>query len=60
VAVGFGISTPEHVAEVVQHCEAVVVESAIVKRIAENADRADFLERIANFVKPLAAATKRV
>jgi tryptophan synthase alpha subunit len=50
---------PEHVGEVVPHCEAVVVRSAIVKRIAENAGRADFLERIADFVKPPAAATKR-
>jgi len=57
--VGFGVSTPQHVAEVVQHYEAVIVGGAIVKRIAENAGRADFLERIADFVKPLGTATKR-
>lgn len=36
LAVGFGISTPEQVAAVSQHCEAVIVGSALVKAIGEN------------------------
>jgi len=58
VAVGFGISTPEHAAYVAQHADAVVVGSAIVKRIGEYGKDPDLLEKIAAFVRPLAAATK--
>ena len=37
VALGFGISTPEHVAAACEHADAAVVGSAIVNVIAENA-----------------------
>lgn len=56
VAVGFGISTPEQSAAVARQADAVVVGSAIVRRIAENAGAADLPERIARFVRPLAEA----
>jgi tryptophan synthase alpha chain len=56
VAVGFGISTAEQGREVGRVADAVVVGSAIVKRIGE--DPADLPERIAEFVAPLAAAVK--
>jgi len=56
IAVGFGISTAEQAREVAQFADAVVVGSAIVKRIGENA--ADLPARIAEFVAPLAAAVK--
>lgn len=36
IAVGFGISAPEHVAAVVQHADAAIVGSALVRRIAEH------------------------
>ena len=36
VAVGFGISTPEHVAELITFAEGVVVGSAVVKLIDEH------------------------
>ena len=58
IAVGFGISNPEHVREVAQHADAVVVGSAIVKRIAEHGKSPDLIERLVDFVRPLAAATK--
>ncbi|MGI8821114.1 MAG: tryptophan synthase subunit alpha [Chthoniobacterales bacterium] len=58
IAVGFGISTPEHVAEVAQHADAVVVGSLIVNRIAEHGRAPDLPERIEAFVAPLARATK--
>lgn len=40
LAVGFGISKPEHVAELGRQVEAVVVGSAFVDRIARGADEA--------------------
>lgn len=58
VAVGFGISTPEQAREVAKHADAVVVGSAIVKRIGEYGKDADLAEKVAAFVRPLAAATK--
>jgi tryptophan synthase alpha chain len=59
IAVGFGISTPEHVQEVARHADAVVVGSAIVKRIAEFGQSPDLVQQLSDFVRPLAAATKR-
>jgi tryptophan synthase alpha chain len=35
IAVGFGISTPEHVAAVVEHADAAIVGSALVRRVSE-------------------------
>jgi tryptophan synthase alpha chain len=56
IAVGFGISTADQAREVAQVADAVVVGSAIVKRIGENAT--DSPARITEFVGPLAAAVK--
>lgn len=58
VAVGFGISTPEQAREVAQVADAVVVGSAIVKRVAELAADADLPAQIAGFVAPLVKAVK--
>ena len=58
VAVGFGISNPEQAREVAGQADAVVVGSAIVKRIAEFGHSPDLVQRVADFVRPLAAATK--
>jgi tryptophan synthase alpha chain len=59
IAVGFGISTPEQVHQVAAVSDAVVVGSAIVKRIAEWGALPDLAERLAAFVAPLAAASKQ-
>jgi tryptophan synthase alpha chain len=56
VAVGFGISTPEQAAEVAGESDAVVVGSAIVRRIGEHGNAPGLSEKIADFVRPLAAA----
>jgi tryptophan synthase alpha chain len=53
IAVGFGISTAEQAREVAKVADAVVVGSAIVKKIGENAGA-----RIDEFVAPLVAAVK--
>ncbi len=58
IAVGFGISTPEHVQEVARHADGVVVGSAIVKRIAEYGQSPDLVSRLMEFVKPLADAAR--
>ncbi len=59
IAVGFGISTPEHVQQVAAVADAVVVGSAIVKKIAEWGQDADLVEKLVDFVRPLATASKQ-
>ena len=46
VAVGFGISTPEHVNEVWQHADAAVVGSRIVAEIENNAGNPSLVEKV--------------
>jgi tryptophan synthase alpha chain len=60
IAVGFGISTPAQAREVAQFADAIVVGSAIVQKISEAGAASDLPDRIAQFVAPLAAATKAV
>lgn len=55
-AVGFGLSRPEHVAEVGRWAEAAVVGSAIVERIGEEGDRPDLAAEIERFVRWLRSA----
>lgn len=56
IAVGFGISNPEHVRQVAQHADGIVVGSAIVKQIAEFGKNLDLVPKLAAFVRPLATA----
>ena len=58
IAVGFGISTPSQAREVAQIADAVVVGSAIVKKIAEGAALPDLPAKIGEFVAPLVSAVK--
>jgi tryptophan synthase alpha chain len=58
VCVGFGINTPAQAAEVAADCDGVIVGSAIVKQVAENADRPDVAAKVAGFTKPLIEAVK--
>lgn len=58
VAVGFGISTPAQVADVAQYADVVVVGSAIVRRIEDNIDTNDCVERVTAFVRELLAPLK--
>lgn len=58
VAVGFGISKPEHAAEVAGYADGVVVGSAIVRLIGELGDRPETPARVREFVAPLVEATK--
>jgi tryptophan synthase alpha chain len=53
LAVGFGISKPEHVAELGKQVEAVVVGSAIVRLIERNQDNASLEIQLESFVREL-------
>ncbi len=53
IAVGFGISTPEHVSEIARYADAVVVGSAIVRRIGEYQHEADLVAKVGAFVGSL-------
>ena len=53
VAVGFGISTTEQVADVWRYADAAVVGSAIVAEIEEARPHEDVTERVATFVRRL-------
>ncbi len=53
LAVGFGVSTPEHVAEIGSQAEAVVVGSAIMRVIEQNRDNASLEIQLESFVREL-------
>lgn len=58
VAVGFGISTPDQARTVAGMADGVVVGSAIVRLIAQLGDRPETPEKVREFAKNLAAASK--
>jgi len=60
LAVGFGISGPEQAAAVAEHCDAVVVGSAIVRIVAEKGAAAESGPAVASLVKELKAALSAV
>jgi tryptophan synthase alpha chain len=53
LAVGFGVSRPEHVSELGKRVEAVVVGSAIVSLIERNAENASLDIQLESFVREL-------
>jgi tryptophan synthase alpha chain len=53
LAVGFGISKPEHVAELSSDVEAVVVGSAIVRVIERNRDNPELEDELESFARSL-------
>lgn len=55
LALGFGISRPEHVAEVAGFADGVVVGSAIVKTIEANIDSPDLPQALESFTRKLTA-----
>ena len=53
LAVGFGVSKPEHVAELGRQVEAVVVGSALVRLIERNLDNTSLEIQLESFVREL-------
>ncbi len=53
LAVGFGISKPEHVAELGRQVEAVVVGSAFVRLIERNLDNTSLEIQLESFAREL-------
>jgi len=51
IALGFGISSPEQVAEVCAYADAAVVGSALVSVIAEASPMPDLIVRVENYVR---------
>ena len=51
VALGFGISRPEHVRQVGQWAEAAVVGSGLVGVIAENSAASELVDRVESYVR---------
>jgi tryptophan synthase alpha chain len=49
IAVGFGISRPEHVRAVWQEADAAVVGSSIVKEVEKHAGKPDLVESVAAY-----------
>jgi tryptophan synthase alpha chain len=58
VCVGFGISRPEHAAEVGRFADGVVVGSALVERIERAADPAEAVASVSELVAELKAALR--
>src|SRR2546421_2516367 len=53
IAVGFGISTPEHVANVWRYADAAVVGSAIVAEIERGGSSSEIVSRVGEFARQL-------
>jgi len=53
VAVGFGVSTPDHVREIARHADGVIVGSSIVRRIGEQGGVPGFEKEIGEYVETL-------
>jgi tryptophan synthase alpha chain len=58
ICVGFGISTPAHVAEVVRHADGAIVGSAIVRLIETLEGDPALVRRVGDFIASLKAATR--
>jgi tryptophan synthase alpha chain len=59
IAVGFGISQPDHVREVGRVAEAAVVGSALVQFIADCAGASDLADRVERYVRSLRSTSDR-
>jgi tryptophan synthase alpha chain len=56
LAIGFGISTPQQVAEFAPYADAIVVGSAVVKMIAENSQRSDLVTVVSQYAREMKKA----
>jgi len=59
IAVGFGISTPEQVRELVNQADGVIIGSALLQRVDPKAPLEDELKSVESFLRSLKEATHR-
>jgi tryptophan synthase alpha chain len=59
IALGFGVSRPEHVTEIGTYADAAVVGSALVSVVAKESATPDLIPRVEEYVRSLAAPTAR-
>ena len=59
VCVGFGISRPEHVAQVMAYADGAVIGSALVDFLHAHADNADQVAELTRLVASWKGATRR-
>ncbi len=60
ICVGFGITNPEQAVMVASHADGIIVGSAIVRTVQDNADDPKVAEKLRDFVTPLIEATHSV
>ncbi len=62
ICIGFGISSPEHIRALAPVADGLIVGSALVRRIADSADRprAELVQNIGQFIAELAGALNEV
>lgn len=56
LVVGFGISTPEQARELASLADGIVIGSAFVRLIAENADSPELAARVSSFAREIKKA----
>jgi tryptophan synthase alpha chain len=56
ICVGFGVANPDHVRQIARDADGIVVGSAIVRQIEQYAGAPDLVQRVKDFVRPLAEA----
>ena len=59
LAIGFGVSRPEHVAAVAKIADGAIVGSAVVRVIGELGANGEMISTVSALVRDLAAATRR-
>jgi tryptophan synthase alpha chain len=59
IALGFGISSPEHVRQIGRFADAAVVGSGLVGVIADAGQRPDLIERVESYVRWLKGEAQR-
>ena len=52
-AIGFGISTPEHIRQLKGYCDGLIVGSAIVRRVGDSGSSEEAVKNVGDFMKSL-------